>query len=87
MGRQMLPNGWPVTVKGQVAAPKPIRDHFGLRPGDRVEFEVDAEGVVVVRKADPGTEALEDRFADLMGCAIAGLPTTDEIMALTRCEN
>jgi AbrB family looped-hinge helix DNA binding protein len=73
-------------VKGQVTIPKPIRDHLVLRPGDRVEFEVDADGAVVVRKADPGTEVLEDRFAELMGCATAGL-TTDEIMALTRGED
>jgi antitoxin PrlF len=86
MSRAVLQNGWPVTVKGQVTIPKPIRDHLCLRPGDRVEFEVDADGDVVLRKADPGTEALKDRFADLMGCATAGL-TTDEIMAVTRGED
>ena len=86
MSRAVLRSGWPVTVKGQVTIPKPIRDHLGLRPGDRVEFEVDTAGAVVVRKADPGTEAPGDRFADLMGCATAGL-TTDEIIALTRGED
>ena len=47
---------------------------------------MDAIGGVVVPKADPGTEALKDRFADLMGCTTADL-TTDEIMALTRGED
>ncbi len=86
MSRTVLQNGWPVTVEGQVTIPKPIRDHLGLSSGDRVEFEVGADGAVVVRKAYPGTEALKDRFAGLMGCATAGL-TTDEIMAMTRGED
>ena len=51
-----------------------------------MEFEVDADGAVVVRKADSDAEALKDRFAGLMGCATAGL-TTDGIMALTRVED
>lgn len=78
--------GMPVTVKGQVTIPKRIRDHLGLQPGDRVDFELDGDGAVFMRKSGPGTEALKDRFADLMGCATAGL-TTDEIMALTRGED
>lgn len=86
MSRAVIQNGWPVTVKGQVTIPKSIRDHLGLMPGDRVEFEVDAGGDVVLRRAEPGTGALKDRFDDLMGCATAGL-TTDEIMALTRGED
>jgi AbrB family looped-hinge helix DNA binding protein len=78
--------GMPVTVKGQVTIPKPIRDRLGLTPGSRVEFEVDANGDVILRRAELGTDALRDRFADLLGCATAGL-TTDEIMALTRGED
>ena len=39
--------GMPVTVKGQVTIPKPIRDRLGLTPGSRVEFEVDGQGRVV----------------------------------------
>lgn len=78
MSRAVSRSGSPVTVKGQVTIPNAIHDHLGLRPGDGVVFEVDADGAVVVRKADPGTEALNDRFASLIGCATAGL-TTDEI--------
>ncbi len=77
--------GMPVTEKGQVTIPKPIRDRLGLTPGSRVEFEVDGQGRVILRKA-AGPEAKADRFARLMGCATAGL-TTDEIMALTRGED
>lgn len=86
MSRTVLQGGWPVTVKGQVTIPKPVRDHLGLRPGDRVEFEVDADGAVVLRKTATRAGASEDRFERLLGCATAGL-TTDEIMAMTRGED
>lgn len=79
--------GMPVTVKGQVTIPKPIRDRLALTPGSRVEFEVDDAGRVILRKADAGTaDAGRDRFARLLGCATAGL-TTDEIMAMTHGED
>ena len=86
MSRAVLPAGWPVTVKGQVTIPKRVRDHLGLRAGDRVAFEVDAGGIVTLRKAteEPGLQG--DRFTRLMGRATAGL-TTDEIMAMTRGED
>jgi AbrB family looped-hinge helix DNA binding protein len=84
--RTVLQQGWLVTVKGQVTIPKPVRDHLGLRPGDRVEFAVDADGGVLLRKAAPGPHQPADRFTRLLGCATAGL-TTDEIMAMTRGED
>ena len=88
MNKMVIPGGWPVTVKGQVTIPKPIRDRLGLTPGSRVEFEVEADGRVTLRKeaAVLGEEGAQpDRFARLLGCATAGL-ATDEIMALTRGE-
>jgi AbrB family looped-hinge helix DNA binding protein len=41
-----------MTSKGQVTVPKDIRDALGLLPGSRVEFELDATGNAVIRKAD-----------------------------------
>jgi len=35
-----------VTQKGQVAIPKPIRDHFGLKPFDRIHFAVEKNKIV-----------------------------------------
>lgn len=86
MTSPVLLNGWPVTVKGQINIPKPVRDHLRLRPGDRVAFEVDADGTVVLRKVTSDAEGSTDRFTRLLGCATAGL-TTDEIMAMTRGED
>ena len=37
MNKIVIPGGWPVTVKGQVTIPKPIRDRLGLTPGSAVK--------------------------------------------------
>jgi AbrB family looped-hinge helix DNA binding protein len=37
-----------ITVKGQATIPKSIRDHLGLKPGDRVKFFVHPDGSVVL---------------------------------------
>jgi AbrB family looped-hinge helix DNA binding protein len=76
--------GMPVTVKGQVTIPKPIRDRLGITPGSRVAFEIDPDGRVVLRRE--ADEPAPDRFDRLRGRATAGL-TTDEIMAMTRGED
>jgi antitoxin PrlF len=38
-----------VTSKGQITIPKRIRDFLKVKPGDRVDFDIDAKGTVVVR--------------------------------------
>jgi antitoxin PrlF len=37
-----------ITIKGQATIPKTIRDHLGLKPGDRVKFFVHPDGTVVL---------------------------------------
>ncbi len=37
-----------ITVKGQATIPKAIREHLGLRSGDRVKFFVHPDGSVVL---------------------------------------
>ena len=37
-----------ITTKGQVIIPKAVREHLGLRPGDRVKFFVHPDGNVIL---------------------------------------
>ena len=37
-----------ITVKGQATIPKKIREHLGLKPGDRVKFFLHPDGTVVL---------------------------------------
>ena len=70
-----------VTTKGQVTIPKPVRERLGIKPGNAVEFALDPDGRVTLRKV--GGRRPASRFEALRGRAGTGL-TTDEIMALTR---
>lgn len=49
-----------MTVKGQVTIPKDIRDALGLKPGQKVRFELDADGNARIVKAD--AEAQKEEF-------------------------
>ena len=44
-----------ITSKGQATIPKAIREHLGLRPGDRVKFFVHLDGSVVLLPKLPAT--------------------------------
>lgn len=44
-----------ITVKGQATIPKAIRDHLGLKPGDRVKFFIHPDGTVVLLPKLPVT--------------------------------
>lgn len=37
-----------ITIKGQATIPKAIREHLGLKPGDRVKFFLHPDGSVVL---------------------------------------
>jgi antitoxin PrlF len=71
-----------VTVKGQVTIPKRIRDALDIRPGSQVEFVMNQDGDIVLRKAGAG-KPLSHRFDRFVGGAGPGM-STDEIMALLR---
>jgi len=48
-----------VTSKGQVTIPKRIRDFLRVRSGDRIDFDIDASGTVVVRPGGADIRALK----------------------------
>jgi antitoxin PrlF len=74
-----------VTQKGQVTIPKRVRDFLDIKPGAEVDFELDADGRVVLTRAG-GPRRRKSRFAQVRGTATAGM-STDQIMALTRGED
>jgi AbrB family looped-hinge helix DNA binding protein len=48
-----------LTSKGQVTIPQAVRDKAGLQPHSEVEFEVCANGDVLMRRAKPSSSVLE----------------------------
>ena len=42
-----------ITIRGQATIPKPIRDHLGLKAGDRVRFFIRPDGSVVLLPTRP----------------------------------
>ena len=72
-----------LTVKGQVTIPKKVRDALRLSPGDQVDFDVNGQGEVVVRKAGGKAGGKRDRFEAVRGKAQIKW-RTDDLMALLR---
>jgi AbrB family looped-hinge helix DNA binding protein len=70
-----------ITSKGQVTIPKPVRDRLGVKPGDKIAFELNEDGQVLIARARG--KAPRSRFEALRGRAGKGLSTA-QIMALTR---
>ena len=42
-----------VTAKGQITIPRAVREHLGVKPGDRVRFFLHPSGEVVARPVVP----------------------------------
>jgi antitoxin PrlF len=76
-----------MTIKGQVTVPKRIRDALKLAPGNRVRFDVNEGGQVVLSKAGArgGPSTKLDRFERARGAAQVKWRTR-ELMALLRDE-
>jgi antitoxin PrlF len=83
----IVPRFLPTTLnaKGQVTIPKRIRDALGLKPGMQVEFAINRDGQVVIRRADQAQEGKADRFGAARGRAEIKW-RTDSLMALLRGE-
>lgn len=42
-----MPQSFPVSSRGRVTIPPEIRSRLGLKPGDRVEFVVEADHAII----------------------------------------
>lgn len=73
-----------ITSKGQVTIPKRIRDYLGLAAGEKVEFELGADGRVIVRRASG--DKPPSRFAKYRGSLKVDM-TTDQMMKLLRSDD
>jgi AbrB family looped-hinge helix DNA binding protein len=75
-----------ITSKGQITIPAEIREQLGFLPSTEVRFEVDGEGLRLVRiPAHKGPSRGSKALDLLRGRATVPL-TTEEILALTRGE-
>lgn len=76
-----------ITSKGQVTIPKSVRERAGLHPNSEVEFEVRANGEVVLRRAATAVSSVRAAFQRVRGSATAtqfkGM-STDEFMRFLR---
>ncbi|MHB8253781.1 MAG: AbrB/MazE/SpoVT family DNA-binding domain-containing protein [Acidiferrobacter sp.] len=75
-----------LTSKGQVTIPKQIRDALNLVPGCTVDFDVNREGDVVIRKVGARPSRKPDRFEHARGKADVKW-RTDDLMAMLRGED
>jgi antitoxin PrlF len=74
-----------VTSKGQVTIPKHVRDAMDIRPGTKVDFDVNDAGELILRKSARTNARHPDRFERALGSAEIKLGcSTDEYMAMIR---
>jgi antitoxin PrlF len=53
-----------VSEKGQVTIPKPLRERLGIRPGQVLDFDVEAGRLVAVKSGDE-LDALDRLYGSL----------------------
>ncbi len=75
-----------VTSKGQITLPKEVREHLGLKRGDRVDFSIDPQGDVHVRATK---RQIGDLFGFLKRPGATALPLEefDETIAQSRVDD
>ncbi len=73
-----------VTTKGQVTIPAEIRERFGFLPDTEVEFVVQDDDSVQLRRVERPDRRRGDRMVARLRGRSQGRMTTDEILALTR---
>ena len=72
-----------LNCKGQVTIPKQIREALSMTSGCSVEFSVNTEGDIVIRKVGSESDRKRDRFDAARGMADVKWRTHD-LMALLR---
>jgi AbrB family looped-hinge helix DNA binding protein len=76
-----------ITSKGQVTIPQSIRERAGFLPNTEVDFEMDDDGVRIVKSRNALARTRGELIVEHLRRAGRGSRvtlTTDEILALTR---
>ncbi|HET6632328.1 MAG TPA: AbrB/MazE/SpoVT family DNA-binding domain-containing protein [Rhodanobacteraceae bacterium] len=76
-----------ITSKGQVTIPQAVRERAGLHPHSEVEFEVKANGEVIIRPVAHATSPIRAAFEQVRGSATARAfkdMDTDQFMRFLR---
>ena len=53
-----------LTAKGQTTIPKTVRNHLGLKSGDRLDFVIEPDGGVTIRPINVDARSLAGLLAD-----------------------
>lgn len=78
--------GYALTTKSQVTVPKAVRQALGVLPGQEIDYQVKANGQVVMFPVKKLIESQENPFLQFVGIGIRKRPT-EEIMRETRGED
>ncbi|MDO5624894.1 MAG: type II toxin-antitoxin system PrlF family antitoxin [Pseudomonadota bacterium] len=74
-----------LTSKSQVTVPKAVRQALGVGPGESVDYEVQADGRVLMFPVKAPVQEGENPFLRWLGTGVSGM-TTEEILNETRGE-
>ena len=74
-----------LSTKGRITIPKKIRDCLELRPGTQLDFSINCDGKIVIRRVKPRTEESNSRFEAVRGKADV-MWRTKELMTLLHSE-
>lgn len=74
-----------ITAKGQVTIPQEVRERTGLMPGTDVDFEIEADGVRLVKTINgAGRRTRGQKLVEGLRAQGDFKMTTDEVIALMR---
>jgi antitoxin PrlF len=78
--------GYALTTKSQVTVPKAVRQALGVLPGQEIDYEVKANGQVLMFPVKKPSMPEENPFLKFVGIGIAGM-STEDILRETRGED
>jgi antitoxin PrlF len=75
--------GYALTTKSQVTVPKAVRQALGVQPGQEIDYEVKADGQVLIFPVKKPSVQEENPFLKWIGTGITG-KSTEELLRETR---